>query len=99
MYASFIAGLSAPYEESLRRHLGSGYIALTNHIPAAAEYERCLETQSGRVDLGRLRGDPEFVQRLVGVVLRAGRFKVFVGAQASQQAAVAEQVKAAVAGS
>ncbi len=99
MYASFISGISAPYEESLRRLLGGAYIALTSCLPAAAEYEQCLEAQSGRVDLGRLRADPDFVQRLVGVVLWAGRFRVFVGAQARQQAAVAEQVKAVVAGS
>lgn len=96
MWASYISDVSGPYERSLRQHMGSGYLALQACSPLSEDYEGCLQQPSTRLDLDRLRSDPEFVERLVGITLWAGRFRNFVSAQAAYHREVAGRIAAAI---
>lgn len=96
MWDGYVSDVSGPYERSLRRHMGSGYIGLQACLPFSEGYEGCLQQPSARLDLDRLRADPEFVEQLVGMALWAGRFKNFVGAQAASHRALAAQIKDAI---
>lgn len=96
MWASYVSDISGSYERSLRQHMGSGYLALQACFPLRDDYRTCLEHPSERIDLDRLRSDAEFVERLVGIALWAGRFKNFVGGQAAANREVAGRIKVAI---
>jgi hypothetical protein len=96
MLAAYRADISGEYERSLRRHMGSAYVALMACTMGRPDYESCLRGPSERIDLARLRSDQEFVEQLVGMTLWAGRFKNFVEQQSREHLALASQLRAAM---
>ncbi|HEX9659370.1 MAG TPA: hypothetical protein VGA18_03680, partial [Rhodothermales bacterium] len=96
MWEAYVSEISGEYERSLRRHMGSAYVDLTACGWRSEDYESCLTGPGERLDLNRLRSDPDFVERLVGMRLWAGRFKNYVGQQASEHLALSTRVRSAI---
>ena len=96
MWGAYVSEISGGYERALRRHMGSTYVDLMACGWRAADYEACLAGSSERLDLNRLRRDPDFVERLVGMTLWAGRFKNLVGLQSREHLVLSAKVREAV---